>query len=124
MRSRRSSRGILVAAGLLLPLTAMATGPSVPEVQKRLPEIETARVRGEIDSVRAKLQAKTRHRPGDVLLRVYLAWCDMPSDAVWNALKEIAAPEAAVGAAGHGAAVFPRKRREPIFEIELGKKGR
>lgn len=80
-----------VCAAVLLAGGAAFADPPVPEVQRRLREIESAITRGRIDATRVALEDQARNRPGDVMLRVYVAWCEMPSDAAWNALKNITA---------------------------------
>lgn len=74
----------------LVASTLAWADPPVPEVHKKVREIESAILRGKVDELRMKLQAQARNRPGDVLLRVYIAWCDMPADEAWNQLKGIA----------------------------------
>lgn len=85
---RRTKAAVALAVLVMLPQVALA-GPSVPEVHAKLREIESARVKGTVDPIRMQYQDQARHRPGDVLLRVYLAWCEMPSDDSWNQLKNI-----------------------------------
>lgn len=77
---------LLSAGGL-----ARAAMPPVIEVHKALREIESAMLRGKVDTLRLRYQEQAKNRPGDVTLRLYLAWCGMPSDDSWNAFKAIAA---------------------------------
>jgi tetratricopeptide (TPR) repeat protein len=65
--------------------------PSVGDVTQELRGIESAVMRGKIDELRIKYQDQARAKPSDVLLRVYIAWCVLPSDDAWNQLKSIAA---------------------------------
>lgn len=62
---------------------------SVPQTHQKLREIESAMIRGTLDPLRIGYQQQARERPGDVMLRVYLAWCTMPSDDAWNQLKGV-----------------------------------
>jgi tetratricopeptide (TPR) repeat protein len=74
------------------PATSPAQSAAVhATVQTRLREIESGVLRGGMDALREKLDAEARARPADPLVRVYLAWCAMPSEETWNALKVIAA---------------------------------
>ncbi len=61
-------------------------GPTMLELQK----IEAASYRGTVDQMRIKYQDDARARPGDVMPRVFVAWCTLPSDDAWNQLKAIA----------------------------------
>ncbi|MCA2977490.1 MAG: tetratricopeptide repeat protein [Myxococcaceae bacterium] len=62
----------------------------LPEVMKELRRIESAAWHGRLDAVRVELQNLQRARPSDPMLRVYVAWCSMPTDDAWNQLKGIA----------------------------------
>ncbi len=76
----------------LFSVSAPAQAPlSVPEMHQQLRSIESAIFRGQVDAVRIRYQEQARNRPGDVQLRIFLAWCSMPSDEAWNALKAISA---------------------------------
>lgn len=81
---------------LALLLVNAAAGPpptgnaAVPEVVKELQAIVAAQARGTIGERRLLYQELARKLPSDPLPRVYLAWCDMPSDDSWNQLKGIA----------------------------------
>ncbi|MBI3184894.1 MAG: tetratricopeptide repeat protein [Myxococcales bacterium] len=91
----RTDRGcprplVLTLALLAAGAASAASMPPVAEVHKALREIEGAVLRGKVDVLRLKYQEQARNRPGDVALRVYLAWCAMPSDESWNAFKAIA----------------------------------
>lgn len=89
-----ASRGWGLLWGLLLVAPVWAAGRgagSQAEVQKRLRGIESAVLRAEVESIRAELKEQIRKQPGDVLLRVYLAWTSMPSEEAWNGLKAVAA---------------------------------
>lgn len=83
-----------VVWGLLLAgVTAFADPPTqdapIADVLKELRRIESAAWRGKVDEVRIELQAQAKNRPGDPMLRVYLAWCSMPTDDAWNQLKNV-----------------------------------
>jgi tetratricopeptide (TPR) repeat protein len=78
---------------LSIAIVVMGAAPvgatPVPDVQKRLRAVEAAILRGQADTMRIELQEQARNRPNDVMLRVFIAWCGMPSDESWNALKGI-----------------------------------
>lgn len=75
--------GVAQAAPEILP----ATAATMAELQK----IEAAGYRGTVDELRIKYQDLARARPGDVMPRVFVAWCTLPSDDAWNQLKAITA---------------------------------
>ena len=75
---------LLLAA---LPARAQTTPP---EVLKKLRAIEVAGLKGQADAIRLDLQEQAHAKPGDVMLRIYIAWCAIPSDDSWNQLKGIA----------------------------------
>jgi Tfp pilus assembly protein PilF len=80
---------------LLLVLAAAAAGPPVGnapivDVMKELQAITGAQARGTVNERRLVYQDLARKLPSDPLPRIYLAWCDMPSDDAWNQLKGIA----------------------------------
>ncbi len=85
---RQAMRGASLAA-LVFAFGAGAAAPKVPEMQKNLRAIESAILREAVDPLRLQYQEKAKDRPSDVELRVYLAWCTMPSDDAWNQLKAI-----------------------------------
>lgn len=80
-----------LAAGLL---TAAAPPPSsgapIAEVLAELRQIEGAALRNAVDPLRFKYTEAARQRPNDPMVRVYLAWCELPHDEAWNQLKAIA----------------------------------
>jgi Tfp pilus assembly protein PilF len=81
----------MIAALALLLIAAPPTGnAAVPEVVKELEAISGAQARGTVGERRIDYQELARKHPSDPLPRVYLAWCDMPSDDSWNQLKGIA----------------------------------
>jgi tetratricopeptide (TPR) repeat protein len=65
--------------------------PATADVLKTLRSIESSILRGQQDARRVELREQARSRPGDVMLRIYIAWCSMPSDESWNEFKAIAA---------------------------------
>lgn len=79
-----------------LAVLFLAAGPpptgnaSVPEVVRELQIIVAAQARGSVGERRLQYQDLAKKLPSDPLPRVYLAWCDMPSDESWNQLKGIA----------------------------------
>lgn len=83
----------LLAGGLLLSLAAWAETPGatapIPEVLKELRRIESAAWHGKVELARIELQNVATNRPSDPMLRVYIAWCSMPTDDAWNQLKNI-----------------------------------
>jgi tetratricopeptide (TPR) repeat protein len=56
-----------------------------------LKRIQVAQAKGAdtLDALRLSYKSLVQQRPGDVMLRVYLAWCDLPSDGAWNQLKQV-----------------------------------
>ena len=72
-------------------LAAAAPLPPPEEVLKQLRALESANLRGEIEPARARLREQLAANPGDVMAKVSLAWCGMPSDDAWNELKKVAA---------------------------------
>jgi tetratricopeptide (TPR) repeat protein len=72
-------------------VAAAANVPPIADVQKQLRAIEEAIAKGDVDRLRLSFKEQATNRPGDVMLRIYQAWCDMPSDESWNNLKAIAA---------------------------------
>lgn len=55
----------------------------------KLRELETAALKGNGQALREQLQAQADRSPRDWMVRVYAAWCAMPSDTAWNELKDI-----------------------------------
>jgi Tfp pilus assembly protein PilF len=76
---------------LLLLAAAPPTGnAAVADVVRELQAITGAQARGTVNERRLAYQDLARKLPSDPLPRIYLAWCDMPSDDSWNQLKGIA----------------------------------
>lgn len=63
--------------------------PSTAEVLKELRKIESAGYRQNVGELRLEYQKQVQKRPGDPTLRVYLAWCEYPSDESWNQFKAL-----------------------------------
>lgn len=83
---------MLVVSMLSLVLAAPPPGPTVPVAQtlRELHAIESAAWLAAVDERRVKLREQTAKAPSDPMLRLYLAWCDFPSDETWNQLKATA----------------------------------
>jgi Tfp pilus assembly protein PilF len=77
---------IVVVATLF---TAAPSGPPTAEVLKELRKIESAGYRQTSGELRLGYTKQAQQRPGDPTLRVYIAWCDYPSDDSWNQFKAI-----------------------------------
>jgi tetratricopeptide (TPR) repeat protein len=76
----------------LFATSALAADPPPPptaQVMARLRELETAALGGNGQALRDQLQSQVERSPRDWMLRVYAAWCVMPSDTAWNELKDI-----------------------------------
>ncbi|MBL8953371.1 MAG: hypothetical protein JNK82_21535 [Myxococcaceae bacterium] len=78
-----------------LLLAAAAASPpignaAVPDVVRELQLITAAQARGTVGERRIVYQELAKKLPSDPLPRIYLAYCDMPSDESWNQLKGIA----------------------------------
>ena len=84
-----SVRAAVVMTSLLGALSASGAPMPVPEMQKTLRAIETAIIKGEVDTLRIGYQEQAKNRPSDIELRIFLAWCGMPSDDSWNQFKAI-----------------------------------
>jgi Tfp pilus assembly protein PilF len=78
----------LATLWVLVATAALAAEP-VDKMLVRLRAVESAQLRGEVEVVRLALQAEAQRRPGDPLLKVALAWCALPSDEAWNALRSL-----------------------------------
>lgn len=81
--------GLLVVGGGALAGEPPGLTAPVPEVMKELRRIESAAWHGALDATRMQLEALSKSRPADPMLRVYVAWCSMPTDDAWNQLKNI-----------------------------------
>jgi predicted Zn-dependent protease len=73
---------------LLLAAPPVGNAP-VPDVVKELQAIVTSQLHGDVGERRLAYEELVRKSPADPLPRVYLAWCDLPSDDSWNQLKGI-----------------------------------
>src|SRR4051794_26607284 len=77
----------------LLLLMLAATPPTgsapIPAVVKELQDITASQLKGSVGERRLAYEELVRKLPSDPLARVYLAWCDLPSDEAWNQLKGI-----------------------------------
>lgn len=83
-----------VVGGMLVASVAFAGAPPgidapIAEVMAELRRIESAAWHGTIDVTRIDLQNRAKERPNDPMLRVYVAWCSMPTDDAWNQLKNV-----------------------------------
>lgn len=90
--SRLPLLSCLAAAVLLMsaaPVPPAGNAP-IPEVLAELRQIEGAALRNAVDPLRFKYTDAARQRPNDPMLRVYLAWCELPREEAWNQLKAIA----------------------------------
>jgi predicted Zn-dependent protease len=74
---------------LMLAATPPTGNAPIPSVMKELQEITTAQLKGNVGERRLAYEELVRKMPADALARVYLAWCDLPSDDSWNQLKGI-----------------------------------
>lgn len=63
--------------------------PPTLETMAELRKIEAAGYHDAIAPFRIKYQELARQKPGDVMPRVFVAWCTLPSDDAWNQLKGI-----------------------------------
>ncbi|MBX7114562.1 MAG: tetratricopeptide repeat protein [Myxococcaceae bacterium] len=91
---RKALLSLAVVGGLSALLLAAAPPPSsnapIPEVLAELRQIEGAALRNAVDPLRFKYTEAARARPNDPMMRVYLAWCELPREEAWNQLKAIA----------------------------------
>lgn len=67
--------------------SAAAAAETIPDVMTKLRAIESAQYRNKADDLRLQHSEVVKARPNELLPRVYVAWCSMPSDAAWNQLK-------------------------------------
>lgn len=77
---------LLSVVVLALSTAAFAAEP-IPDVVEKLRAIESAQFRDKLDDLRLQYSQAVKARPNDLLARVYVAWCSIPSDASWNQLK-------------------------------------
>lgn len=89
MASRVAAGGLLFFA--CVAFAAEPPGANAPpsQVMGELRRIESAAWNGKVDLARIELQNLAKDRPNDPMLRVYVAWCSMPTDDAWNQLKNI-----------------------------------
>ncbi len=65
--------------------------PPTPETMSELQKIEGASYRpGAVDTFRLKYQDVAKAHPAEVMPRIFVAWCTLPSDDAWNQLKAVA----------------------------------
>ncbi len=88
VRTSRVAR--LLSVGLVCVALPVLADAAMQSAHVRIREVETAVLRGEADLLRVRLKEEAKARPRDVMLRVLIAWCDMPSDEAWNALRGVA----------------------------------
>ncbi len=82
-------------ASVALAAEPPLTGSPPTQIVAELRIIQTAQAKGAdaIDPLRLRYKTLAQQRPGEVMLRVYLAMCDVPSDGAWNQLKNVLAVE-------------------------------
>lgn len=83
--------GLFVVALSTPAFAAKETLPPTVETMAELRKIEAAGFHDAIAPFRIKYSELARQRPGDVMPRVFVAWCTLPSDDAWNQLKGISA---------------------------------
>lgn len=88
MTARIIVGGLLLVSGLAWAEPPAANAP-IADVLKELRRIESAAWHGKVELARIELQNVARERPSDPMLRVYIAWCSMPTDDAWNQLKNV-----------------------------------
>src|SRR5689334_2591764 len=81
---------MIALLALLTAAPPTGNAAAVSDVVKELQAIVGSQARGTVNERRLVYQDLARKMPSDPLPRVYLAWCDMPSDESWNQLKGIA----------------------------------
>lgn len=93
MKAMNPFRNSAVSLVLLAQVAVAApeTLPPTADAMAELRRIEAASYKGTVDDLRLAYQDKARQRPGDVMPRVYLAWCVQPNEDAWNQLKAILA---------------------------------
>jgi tetratricopeptide (TPR) repeat protein len=89
MNVRLASGGLLLVAGAAWAAEPPGITAPVGDVLKELRKIESAAWHGKVDQVRIELQDLSKARPTEPLLRVFVAWCSMPTDDAWNQLKNV-----------------------------------
>lgn len=89
MNVRLAAGGLLLVAGAVWAAEPPGLNAPVADVLNELRRIESAAWHGKVDQVRIELQNLSKARPTEPLLRVYVAWCSMPTDDAWNQLKNV-----------------------------------
>lgn len=89
MNVRLAAGGLLLVAGAAWAAEPPGLNAPVSDVLTELRRIESAAWHGKVDQVRIELQNLSKARPTEPLLRVYVAWCSMPTDDAWNQLKNV-----------------------------------
>lgn len=89
MNLRLAAGGLLLVVGTAWGAEPPGAGAPTADVMKELRRIESAAWHGQVDAARIELQNLLKNRPNDAMLRVYVAWCSMPTDDAWNQLKNI-----------------------------------
>jgi len=89
MNLRLAAGGLLLVAGAAWAGEPPGPDAPTPVILKELRRIESAAWHGRVDGVRIELQELSKSRPTEPLLRVFVAWCSMPTDDAWNQLKNV-----------------------------------
>jgi tetratricopeptide (TPR) repeat protein len=89
MNLRLAAPMLLVVARSVWATEPPGLNAPVAEVLKELRRIESAAWHGNVDNVRIELQDLSKTRPSEPMLRVFVAWCSMPTDDAWNQLKNV-----------------------------------
>lgn len=89
MNLRLAAGGLLLVAGSVFAAEPPGLTAPTADVLKELRRIESAAWHGQVDVARIELQNLAKERPNDPMLRVYVAWCSMPTDDAWNQLKNV-----------------------------------
>jgi tetratricopeptide (TPR) repeat protein len=77
----------LLSLAVFALCSVAAAAEPIPDVMTKLRAIESAQFRNKADDLRLQHSDAVKARPNELLPRVYVAWCSMPSDAAWNQLK-------------------------------------
>lgn len=89
MLSRVAAGGVLCFAWVAFGAEPPGANAPIPQVMSELRRIESAAWNGKVELARIELQNLAKERPNDPMLRVYVAWCSMPTDDAWNQLKNV-----------------------------------
>lgn len=89
MNLRLAAGGLLLVAGSVFAAEPPGLTSPTADVLKELRRIESAAWHGKVDVARIELQNLAKERPNEPMLRVYVAWCSMPTDDAWNQLKNV-----------------------------------